>query len=248
MRIRWWKPELAGGLSLAIWLALGLSPAVARVTVPEHVEEVTLAIRQPEWTPGRVKFRPDRAAYQTLFRAGSARIKQFPLPDGSWIDLEVVSSDLVHGGTRFFVRDANGIREKARPSMRFFRGQVAGDPESLVSLTLFRGQVAGFVRTAASTYTFGPRSFADGIVQAGLIEVRDDAAETEPAGRCHGDVLSPEDDGLAPMGASRAFSSPPSQELTIDGDTLLLGHVAVEGTVEWVGKHGGVAGAEAYTL
>jgi len=250
MRNRWWNPEFVGGLSLPLVLCLGLgaNPASARVTLPQSVEEVILTVRQPQWAPGRVKFTPDRAAYQTLFRAGSARIRQFPLPDGSWVDLEVVSSDLVNGGTRFFVRDADGIHEKSRPSMRFFRGQVAGEPESLVSLTLFRGQVAGFVRTAGSTYTFGPRSFADGVGRAGFIEVRDDAAETEPGGRCNGDELSPEGDELLTMGASRYFSSQPSQELTIDGDTLLLAHVAVEGTVEWVNKHGGVAGAEAYTL
>ncbi len=146
MRNRWWKSGLVGGLSLVIWLGLSPGPAVARVTVPERVEEVTLAVRQPEWAPGRVKFRPDQAGYQRLFRSGSARIKQFPLPDGSWIDIEVVSSDLVHGGTRFFVRDADGLREKSRPSMRFFRGQVAGDPDSLVSRMIKERQ--GYVMKA----------------------------------------------------------------------------------------------------
>ena len=49
MRDRWWKTVLIGGLSLVIWPGLGLHPAVARVMVPERVEEVTLAgIREAE--------------------------------------------------------------------------------------------------------------------------------------------------------------------------------------------------------
>jgi hypothetical protein len=229
---------------LTALLLLLASPAAA---VPPLAEEILLAVRQPDWRESSVAFRPDPEAVRRLGRAGDVRIRQFPLPDGRWVDLELVAADLVPGGTRFLVSGPDGLQERARPAMRAFRGRVAGEPDSLVSLNLVGGHVAGFVRTAGSEYTFGPPAFRGTEGPDGRITVRDDAAEAEPPGACDGETL-PESGGLAtpdPFGGTESFGLP---ESGIDGSTVLVARIAVEGTVEWVEHHGGVANAEAYTL
>jgi len=129
--------------------------------------------------------------------------------------------------------------------MRFFRGRVAGDPESLVSLNLFGGRIAGFVRHDGREYTFGPRAFSVDRGGADDIEVVDETMEEGPTGGCDGDET-------ADSGGVFALTGRPDLERTyspnIDVNTLLLGWIAVEGTVEWVTKHGGVAAATTYTL
>lgn len=210
-------------------------------------DEILLALHQPDWRGSSVAFRPDPEAVRQLGRAGDVRIRQFPLPDGRWVDLDLVSTDLVHGSTRFLVDGPDGLQERVRPAMRAFRGRVAGEPDSLVSLNLVGGQVAGFVRVAGSGYTFGPPSFRGAPGSDGRITVRDDAAEAEPPGTCDGESL-PEPGGPSihdPSGGTESFGLP---ESGIDGSTVLVARIAVEGTVEWVNHHGGVANAEAYTL
>ena len=212
-------------------------------------------MKQPEWADGRARFATNGKAYQKLFRAGSARVKEFPLPSGAWVELELVAVDLLTANTRFIARGNGTDRETARPPMRFFRGKVAGDPSSLVSMNLYGGKVAGFVRTGGTEYTFGPESFTDSNQGDAFIDVRDPASETGPPGRCDGHVNSADSSGTHLMQPSRTAATAPavssmssSMDASIDGNTLLLAHVAIEGTVEWVNHHGGVAAAEAYTL
>ena len=170
----------------------------------------------------------------------------FPLPDGSSVDLEVVSTDIVHTGTRFVVADADGIHEAAAPASRLFRGTVTGDPDSLVSLNLIDGHLAGFIRAGGKEYTFGPRSFARDAAVPRRVEVVDESLEGGPTGRCDGEEKAPFD----PMRKSpgRLGGDDALAQQAIGPATPLVAYVAVEGTVEWVARHGGVSGATAYTL
>ena len=225
--------------------------------VASRPETIRLSPAHPESRGGgRIAIATDAFAWSRLFRAGSARVADFPLPDGQRVDLEVASVDLVDGRTRFLVHAGGALREVAGPSMRFFRGRVAGDPESLVSLNLFGGRIAGFVRHDGREYTFGPRAFAPDRDGADDIEMVDEAQEGGPAGTCDGeekpdDGEKPDGGGEAPDdGGISALAEPDAEPaaLAIDTNTLLQGSIAVEGTVEWVAKHGGVAAATTYTL
>jgi hypothetical protein len=221
--------------------ALAQSPVAARPGT------IVLAPKHPEGRGrGRIAIAPDPAAWQRLFLAGSARVADFPLPGGERIDLEVSSVDTVGGTARFFVHQGDGLREVAGPPMRFFRGRVAGDPESLVSLNLFGGRIAGFVRHGGREYSFGPRAWSIDRPGASDIEIVDETTETGPGGACDG--ADPADDvsGIFPLAGRPGPEQAPS--LPIDPDAMLLGRIAVEGTVEWVTKLGGVAAATTYTL
>jgi hypothetical protein len=202
---------------------------------------MVLVDQQPETLgPGRIRFEVHRDTVDRLQRSRGAHLVGFPLPGGAWVDLEVLSTDIVHGGTRFVVAGPDGARETAGPSARLFRGTVAGDPESLVSLNLIDGHLAGFVRTGGKEYSFGPRSFARGAAAALRVEVVDDVQESGPIGACDGDPVPPEGVGSMSNKAPISFDLAPG--------TPLIAPVAVEGTVEWVARHGGAAAATAYTL
>lgn len=221
------------------------SGAAPQSPVAARPEKIVLAPKHPEGRgKGRIAIAPDAAAWHRLYRAGSARVADFPLPDGQRIDLEVAAVDVVAGRTHFFVHGGEGLREVAGPEMRFFRGRVAGDPESLVSLNLFGGRIAGFVRYDGREYTFGPRSFSVDREGAGDIELVDETMEGGRGGACDGD----EPAGDVGVFALAGRPGPEPAAGSIDANTLLLGRIAVEGTVEWVAKHGGVAAATTYTL
>jgi len=208
----------------------------------------SLVDQQPEVRgPGRIRFEVDAQVVDRLFRSRSARVVGFPLPGGLWVDLEVASSDVVHAGTRFAVAGPDGIHEAEGPSARFFRGGVAGDPESLVSLNLIDGHLAGFVRTAGSEYSFGPSSFAPGGPMPRRVEVIEDSVESGSAGTCDGEV-HPSSAGLGMNDSKSLGEDAAAMQYAVGPGTSLVAEVAVEGTVEWVARHGGAAAAAAYTL
>ena len=219
---------------------------LAQAPIASRPEKILLAPAHPESRGrGRIAIAPDAAAWQRLYHSGSARVADFPLPGGQRVDLEVASVDLVDGRTHFFVRDGEGVREVAGPAMRFFRGRVAGDPESLVSLNLFGGRIAGFVRHDGREYTFGPRAFSIDRQGAGDIEMVDETMEEGPGGTCDGDEAS-DGGGVVALDGRPNLAEVTTQ--SIGASALLVGRIAVEGTVEWVAKHGGVAAATTYTL
>lgn len=236
----------SGAFAIASLLAAAAFPA-AENRVPPWVEEMVLVDQQPETRgPGRIRFEPNRETVDRLQRSRGVRLVGFPLPGGAWVDLEVVSTDIVHSGTRFVVAGPDGAHETAGPSARLFRGTVAGDPGSLVSLNLIDGHLAGFVRTGGSEYSFGPRSFARDESMSRRVNVVDAAQETGPSGACDGEEYSLHDATRDDLGALRRDKAPISFDLA--PGTPLIASVAVEGTVEWVARHGGVAAATAYTL
>ncbi|HZN04905.1 MAG TPA: M12 family metallo-peptidase, partial [Candidatus Polarisedimenticolia bacterium] len=237
---------MTGLLAMAL-LGLLLDGGVrAQGPVAARAETIRLVPGHPESRgKGRIALVPDASALRRLFRAGSARVADVPLPDGRRIDLDVASTDVTTGRTRFFVGGPEGLRETAPPDMRFFRGRVAGDPESLVSLSLFDRRIAGFIRVQGREYTMSPRAFSLDSPEASEIEMVDEALEGGPSGVCDGEEAA-DIAGVMPLPDGPGLES--STASSIDANTLLAGTIAVEGTVEWVARHGGVAAATAYTL
>src|SRR5262245_56782047 len=211
----------AAAFMTALLAVLQDGTALAQPPMASRPEKIVLAPGHPEGRgPGRIAIATETAAWHRLFNAGSARVADFPLPGGQRVDLEVSWIDIVGGRTRFFVGGGDGVREVAGPPMRFFRGSVAGDPESLVSLNLFGGRIAGFVRHGGREYTFGPRSFAVDRPGAGDIEMVDETKEGGPQGACDGD------DSAADAGVFALKERVGLEQFTttsIDVNTLLLG-------------------------
>lgn len=246
-RTRSWRRFVGVAACLTGLLAVFDGGVTAQSPVASRPEKILLAPGHAEARgKGRIGLVPDAVAWRRLFDAGSARVADFPLPGGQRVDLEISSVDVVEGKTRFFVQAGKERREVAGPPMRFFRGRVAGDPDSLVALNLFGGRIAGFVRHDGREYTFGPRDFSVDRQGADDIEMVDEMVEGGRRGTCD------DDDTEDPGGAVFTLAARPGLEqvpaLAIDTNTLLVGYIAVEGTVEWVTKLGGVAAATTYTL
>ncbi|MGH9869138.1 MAG: M12 family metallo-peptidase [Candidatus Polarisedimenticolia bacterium] len=224
-------------LPILACFALAGGEAAPAETIASLVHELA----SQEASDGTIHLQVDAQAWHRLYRSGSATVAGFPLPGGQAVDLEVTSFDLTGGATRFFVGVKGDIQETAGPAMRFFRGKVAGDPDSLVSLNLFGGKLAGFLRTGGKEYTWRPTSFTPDGESGDEIVLFDDQAEAEKESdaRCDGD------EDVASL--KRDIVRQPGGE-ALEPTTLLSAPVAVEGTVEWVNRHGGVAGAQTYTL
>jgi hypothetical protein len=213
--------------------------------LPSPLEEVELAAPRDGLGAKDLSIEINRASYARLQHLGSARVVGFPLPGGGREDLELAAVELLSPDAVFLVADARGVRETSAPEMRFFRGRIAADPDSLVSLTLFGGRISGFIRRGEDEWSFAPRSFSPDREGALDVHIWRAGDEAEAGGECAGTPPLPpgsEEQGLAAALVEEAFVS------GIESTTLLKARIAVEGTVEWTNKHGGVTGAQAYTL
>lgn len=202
---------------------------------------------------GMIKLKIHPASYDKLWHAGSAKIVNFPIPEFETVDIYVTENNVIAAEAVFMISDKRGIHEHPGPSMRFFQGYIAEDPDSLVSLNLFQGRIGGFIYYYGEEYSFGPSDFELSREGAYDITIRSERlAENGPKGFCDGELLP--DPPITPLRETKALQdllateSSKKSGMKIDENTLLKGFVAIEGTVEWVTHHGSVSAAETYTL
>lgn len=205
-------------------------------------EPQTLRLARPQGTADESQtllLDLEPAALRDLWSARNGRIEAFPLPGRRAVDLDLRAFELIAPGARFVVVDAEGPREVAPPPMRFFRGSVAGDPESLVSLSLFDRRIAGFIRAFGEEFQVAPRSFdlaRDGALEVG-VQNRAATGSIEREPFCPTEPLVP-----ARPRASRAAPR------GVDAGTGLIAHIAADATVEWYQHFGSLPAAQTYIL
>lgn len=241
------RRRLAGtDTAVIIWaVVIALStPAAIIDSSPEVAERVVLARpsgldNQP---PGVAQLQVDSEAYHRLRSLGSVIVGDFPLPGRSAVELKLTAFSPLTPAARFVVVDESGARDVPRPDVRFYRGVVAGDVDSLVTLGLFEGRIAGFVRAFGEEFGFGPREY--NLEREGSSEIsvwNRQLTETPPADPvCQGD-FEPEieprlhmDGGVAPR--------------SVDPATALSARVAVDATLEWYNRFGSLSAAQNYIL
>jgi hypothetical protein len=192
--------------------------------------------------PGEIALDLDEEGYRRLHQAGRAVVRDFPLPERVAVDLDLRPFTLLAPGARLVVVDEQGEHVRPVSGMRFFRGTVEGDPDSLVSLSLFDGRLAGFVRTRDDEFVVGPESYNLARPGAHRLRVRNAAREEPGAGACDGHVgASSEAQELSRMLDAASSGG-------IDGNTLLEARLAVDATYEWYSHFGTVNAAENYIL
>ena len=104
----------------------------------------------------RMEFVPELLA--ALPQAGRFSIVQFPFPDGSVRDLSLTEFEVLGPDGVFVVmeRGANGqvvANHSMAPQVRTFRGQIVGEPGTLVYLSFGSESIAGFIRAHGTTYS-----------------------------------------------------------------------------------------------
>ncbi len=181
----------------------------------------------------------DHRAWRELWSTARGRIEAFPLPGRQPVDLELRSFTVLAPDARLVAVDRDGEREVPPPELRFFRGTVAGDVDSLVSLTLFENRIAGFIRAFGEEFGVGPRAFD--LAREGAMEIhvwnRGDAESGQRSLSC------PEAVRQAPRS-----TTPRPAPLGVGPSTGLQAHLAVDATVEWFNHFGSLATAQSYIL
>lgn len=195
-----------------------------------------------------IRFRLDPRGTRALERRRATVVRNFPLPDRLPVDLELEPFEILTEDARIVAVDEHGERELPRPRVQAYRGRVLGDPDSRVTLTLFEGRIAGSIATWDERFVVAPVSFDLAGESATESRVWRQSEDPDSAGAsaCGGDTSPP----TAPMNTVFDVREPQWIEETaaIDGDTLLLGRVAIDTTYEWYAHHGSLAAAENYVL
>jgi hypothetical protein len=249
---RWCRKTSIFAVALA-WISSS-APAQSAVDQQAPTDRLRLAYENQSrsYPLGEQGFDLDRRAYDRLWNRGRVVVEKFPLPERPAVELQLTSFELISPDARFVVVDRNGERELERPAVRFFRGNVAGDLDSTVTLMLFEGRVAGSIRTRGEEFGVGPRAF--NLARSGATDHRvwnRQLVETEPP--------APLCDGAHPVPTTRggrqgriAQSPVPvaqaSRSASIDGNTLLKARIAVDATVDWYNKFGSMSAAQNYIL
>jgi len=110
----------------------------------------------------RLEFLPE--LLDALPQGGSFNLVQFPFPDGSTRDFSMSEFEVLGSESVFVVmeRGPNGeavANYNMRPQVRTFRGNIAGEPGTLVYLAFAAEAISGFIRADGRTYSIsnGPR-------------------------------------------------------------------------------------------
>jgi len=232
--------------SLVACLAFGASFAPAgAASVTESVSPAGLRlVRALESDATRTGATLDREAYRAMASRRRIVLERFPLPGRAEVTLELTRFDLLGPDARMVAVDASGPRVAPPPDFRAFRGTVAGDPHSRVTLSLFGGRLAGSVRTGGEEFVVAPESYAPGDPDGTLVEIRAREADLDrpegpfcPEGVEHPPARAQPEGPLAAGGSGG-----------VGPDTVLRAGVAIDATYPWFERFGSLAAAQSYIL
>ena len=192
---------------------------------------------------GSLALRVDPAAWNELAAAGEATVREFPLADGSLVELELRAFSVLAPDARLIEASPLGEERREPPPMRFFRGAIAGEAASSAYLWLRDGRIGGVVRRrlgAAAVHVFGPRSprFGEAASREHVVTlVASTLAAVDAPAYCSGGVAAP-GDRLAP----------PERPPGVLSDVLMSAVLAVDATVEYHDHFGDLDDAAAYMM
>jgi hypothetical protein len=141
---------LALALALAAALPADASPLFTRARDTAALERTAIS------GIGRVQpLRLDVRALTDLCGRDAATVDGFPLGRDRTATLEVTRFSPFPPTARAEVMEATGPRALALPDATYFRGRVAGEPESRVLLIAGPDEVHGFIVSGSDVFPFG---------------------------------------------------------------------------------------------
>ena len=233
---------LAVGLPVSSWASRSLSPGTQRLTLVQR--DFTR-----QYPAGAVGLDVDRTVYRQMLKKGRVVLQDFPLPGLLPVDLELESFDVLAADARILVVDSSGEHEAPRPTFRAFRGVVAGDPDSLVTLSLFENRIAGSIRLWDEEFVIGPREFNLARESSGEITVRNKSMDMDRPNTPMCDAEPDTAESMLSVPRSRGDGRGAVTTISaIDGETLLQADVAIDATYDWYTHFGSLAAAQNYIL
>ena len=210
-----------------------------------RVRPVRPADGRPALLDGRLPIQAARGELDRMEDLGSVVVREFPLADGALVDLELLAFDPIAPDALFVVVEGDQQHVVPPPSMRYFRGRIVGEPDSLAYLWIYDGRLGGFVgRKIADPaerklHLFGPRSARLETAESREFVVTIGVGKSKEAGPyCGTDALDPFA-GLSGAPAPRSGWMPSST-------TLLKAEIAVDSTFEYFSNFGSVPSAQVY--
>ena len=149
-------------LCLVLATALAATSGSQLLAYEREETRLHLAAVKPGVTPraGILDIEIEPRAYRTLWETGAATVEQFPLPDGQVVDLYLRPFRVLATDAEIINVNADQQEELLRPSIRFVRGTVNGEVDSMVVLGLFQNRITGMIRTRDQEFAVGPKDFA----------------------------------------------------------------------------------------
>ena len=194
---------------------------------------------------GRLTIQVARAELDRMETLGSVVVREFPLADGTLVDLELLAFDPIAPDALFVVVEGDGEHVASPPAMRYFRGRIVGEPDSLAYLWILDGRLGGFVGrkiadpSERKLHQFGPRSARLETAESREFAVTIGEGKSKEAGPYCGT------DALDPFAGSSGAPAPRSGWMP-SSTTLLKAEIAVDSTFEYFSNFGSVPSAQAY--
>ena len=177
-------------------------------------------------------------AFTELRVGGDVTLAQFPLPDGSLVDLDLRSFEVFSDRSIVVAKTADGEVRRPLPDVRLYRGRIRGEVSSFAYLAVESGDLTGSVTRRGVEYSISSR--LEGLPQVGADRVVNifEATDAMKAFDCGVEDEDFIDDVLRGMPAD-------VNVLKADMDTLQA-KLAVETDFTALPHYGGTSQAENY--
>ncbi|MBE0642963.1 MAG: T9SS type A sorting domain-containing protein [Bacteroidetes bacterium] len=108
-------------------------------------------------SPAVIARQVGKASFDQLRVGGDVTLAQFPLPDGSVIDLELRAFSLFSENSRIVSQTSRGEVRRAIPDVRLYRGRIRGEASSFAYMAVEPEDMTGSVTYRGVEYSFSTR-------------------------------------------------------------------------------------------
>ncbi|MFZ1730521.1 MAG: M12 family metallo-peptidase [Bacteroidota bacterium] len=108
-------------------------------------------------SPAVIARQVGKTAFGQLRVGGDVTLAQFPLPDGSVVDLELRSFSLFSERSIIVAQTADGEVRRATPDVRLYRGRIRGEQNSFAYMAVEPEDMTGSVTFHGVEYSFSTR-------------------------------------------------------------------------------------------
>jgi hypothetical protein len=173
------KPGIALSSVLAVyWCFVTLVGIAFGNTGPAVSISSPLLIIESTATTGQVYAAFDAGTYDALLPEQNIRITGFPLPDGSFVELELEKFYITTPSTRIVAGTPQGDVDLPLPDIALFRGSIVSVPGSYAFITLSRAGIRAVIDTVSEKYFVLPVE-ENGISDSGRLHTIYDSAVAE---------------------------------------------------------------------
>jgi len=144
-----------------MWAPVLLALIIAAPLSAQHARQVIISLSERKFKDASehlasaaqvVPLSVDLQAFRGAAADGELRLAQVPLSRGLKVDLDLQEFNVLAPDAVMSVTTAQGEMPLPRPTVRLFRGHVAGEEKSFAYLSIGDNSVVGSITTSGKTY------------------------------------------------------------------------------------------------